>query len=123
MRKRCFPLVLACCFSGFHAQSQSYIAEKQNPKIKVKPVVPVQAWAFNLKDVRLLHGSPFKNAMDRDGAYLLTLETGRLLHRFYKNAGLADKRRCIWRMGKRRIVGSYPGPLSFCLCNDVCFHR
>ena len=44
-----------------------------------------------LADVRLLEGSPFKNAMDRDAAYLLTIEPDRLLHRFYSNAGLKPK--------------------------------
>ncbi|MBS1508588.1 MAG: glycoside hydrolase family 127 protein [Bacteroidetes bacterium] len=48
----------------------------------------MQAYAFNIHDVRLLDGSPFKNAMDKDAAYLLSIETNRLLHRFYLNAGL-----------------------------------
>lgn len=59
--------------------------------MKVKPVADIQAYAFNIKDVRLLEGSPFKNAMDKDAAYLLLLEPNRLLHRFYKNAGLPTK--------------------------------
>lgn len=73
------------------ALGQAYLAEKNNPNVKVKPVVEVNAYAFNLKDVRLLDGSPFKNAMDKDAAYLLTLEPNRLLHRFYANAGLPTK--------------------------------
>ena len=71
--------------------AQSYLAEKNNSKIKVKPVADVQAYAFNLKDIRLLNGSPFKNAMDKDAVYLLTIEPNRLLHRFYVNAGLPSK--------------------------------
>lgn len=71
--------------------AQSYVPELDNPKIKVKPVVNIQAYAFNLADVRLLPGSPFKNAEDKDAAYLLLLEPNRLLHRFYKNAGLSTK--------------------------------
>lgn len=73
------------------ARPQSYAVEKNNPKIKVKPAVAVNAWAFNLADTRLLDGSPFKNAMDKDAAYLLLLEPNRLLHRFYTNAGLPPK--------------------------------
>lgn len=73
-----------------HATAQSYVPEKNNSKIKVQPVVALQAYAFNLKDVRLLDG-PFKNAMDKDAAYLLTIEPDRLLHRFYENAGLPVK--------------------------------
>ncbi len=71
--------------------SQSYVPELNNPKIKVRPVVKVNAYAFNLGDVRLLDGSPFKNAMDKDAAYLLEIEPDRLLHRFYENAGLPTK--------------------------------
>ena len=71
--------------------AQSYLPERNNPKIKVKPVVDVQAYAFDLKDIRLLPGSPFKNAMDKDAAYLLTISPDRLLHRFYANAGLPTK--------------------------------
>jgi hypothetical protein len=76
---------------GIAAQSQSYVPEKNNLKIKIKPSVAIEGFAFNLKDVRLLHGSPFKNAMDKDAAYLLLIEPNRLLHRFYKNAGLPTK--------------------------------
>ena len=67
---------------------QAYLPEKSNPRIKVKPVVDVQAYAFSLRDIRLLDGSPFRNAMDKDAGYLLTIEPNRLLHRFYANAGL-----------------------------------
>jgi len=71
--------------------AQSYVPELNNPKIKVKPAVNVNAYAFNLRDVKLLPGSPFKNAMDKDAAYLLLLKPDRLLYRFYKNAGLPVK--------------------------------
>ncbi len=71
--------------------AQSYLPEKNNAKIKVKPIVDIQAYAFNLKDVRLLDGSPFKNAMDKDAAYLLTIDNDRLLNRFHINAGLPAK--------------------------------
>ena len=71
--------------------AQSLAPEKANAKFKVNSVVPLQAYAFNIKDVKLLSGSPFKNAMDKDAAYLLTIEPNRLLHRFYANAGLPTK--------------------------------
>ncbi|HEY4197722.1 MAG TPA: beta-L-arabinofuranosidase domain-containing protein, partial [Mucilaginibacter sp.] len=71
--------------------AQSFVPEKGNDKIKIKPVVALQAYAFDLKDVKLLNGSPFKDAMDRDAGYLLTIEPDRLLHRFYENAGLPTK--------------------------------
>ncbi len=68
--------------------AQNFIPEYKDPRVKVKPVAPLKTYAFNLADVRLLEGSPFKNAMDKDAAYLLEIAPGRLLHRFYKNAGL-----------------------------------
>ena len=81
-----FLLVLS-----FAINAQSYVPELKNSKMKVSPVVPIKAYAFNLKDVKLLDGSPFKNAMDKDAAYLLEIEPNRLLHRFYTNAGLPTK--------------------------------
>src|ERR1035438_7351065 len=75
------------CFSSF---AQSYVPEKNNERVKVLPLAVLQAYAFNLKDVRLLN-SPFKNAMGKDAAYLLSIDADRLLHRFYENAGLPTK--------------------------------
>lgn len=71
--------------------AQSYVPELNNSKIKIQPKVEINAFAFNLSDVKLLDGSPFKNAMDKDAAYLLVIEPDRLLHRFHKNAGLPTK--------------------------------
>lgn len=88
MKKNIFiPFLLI----GLTAFTQSYIPEKNNRLLKVKPVIDLQAYAFNLKDVKLLDGSPFKNAMDKDAAYLLSLKPARLLFRFYQNAGLPVK--------------------------------
>ena len=52
--------------------------------------VPRKAIAFDPGDVRLLDG-PFKQAQDRDGAYLLFLDPDRLLHNFRVFAGLPPK--------------------------------
>lgn len=73
------------------ANSQNYIHEKNNQRRKVKPVVGIKAYAFNLRDVKLQGESPFKNAMDKDAAYLLEIKPNRLLYRFYKNAHLPVK--------------------------------
>lgn len=72
-------------------QAQTYVPRKNDPKMKIAPVIDLKAFAFNLQDVKLLEGSPFKNAMDKDAAYLLEIEPNRLLHRFYKNANLPTK--------------------------------
>lgn len=74
-----------------NATAQAYLPEKNNSKFKVHPVTKPQAYAFNLKDVRLIDNSPFKHAMEIDGAYMLSLSADKLLNRFYKNSGLQPK--------------------------------
>ncbi len=69
-------------------RSQSYLPEMDDHRFAVAPAVSLNAWAFDLKDVRLTGRSLFKHAMDIDGGYILSLKPGRLLSRFYKNAGL-----------------------------------
>ncbi len=63
------------------------------PKAKevVKDVVQPQATSFPLSDTRMLEGSPFKHAMDKNAQWLLELEPDRFLHRFHKHAGLQPK--------------------------------
>ncbi|HEY5043082.1 MAG TPA: beta-L-arabinofuranosidase domain-containing protein [Verrucomicrobiae bacterium] len=53
----------------------------------IQPVVTLQAQPFPLTDVRLLDG-PFRDAMLRDQAYLLSLDADRLLRNFRVNVGL-----------------------------------
>lgn len=85
----CFlPLFI---FSTALLQAQSYIPVRNDARLKVKPVVPIKAYGFNLTDVRLLPGSALRNAMDKDAGYLLFLDPNRLLNRFYLNAGLPTK--------------------------------
>lgn len=57
---------------------------------RVAPVVAPQAVPFLPREVRLLDG-PFKEAMDRDAAGLLSLDADRLLSWFRKEAGLPVK--------------------------------
>ncbi|MES1223338.1 MAG: beta-L-arabinofuranosidase domain-containing protein, partial [Bacteroidota bacterium] len=92
MRNGIKKIILAITLAAtvFFSFSQSYVPEKGNDRIRIKPVIDLQAYAFNIKDVRLLN-SPFKNAMEKDAAYLLSIDPNRLLHRFYKNAGLPAK--------------------------------
>jgi DUF1680 family protein len=87
MRKLFLLLLLFC---GTIISAQSYVPEMNNSKMKVKPVVPIKAYSFNLKDVKLLN-SPFSHAMSMDSAYLLLIKPDRLLYRFYKHAGLPVK--------------------------------
>ena len=89
MQKKTFFFIYFC-FSLLVSTAQSYVPENNFAKMKVKPVVPVKAYAFNLKDVKLLN-SPFRHAMNMDSAYLLLIKPDRLLYRFYKHAGLPVK--------------------------------
>jgi len=88
LKRSIVVIFLVCAY--FTSISQSYIPENNNTQVLVKPVVALQAHAVDIRDVRLLNG-PFKNAMDKDAAYLLSIDPDRLLHRFYKNAGLPTK--------------------------------
>jgi DUF1680 family protein len=80
-------VLFACCPNIF---SQSYVPEWQDGKMKVKPVVDVKAYAFNVSDVKLLEG-PFKAAMQADVNYLLKIEPDRLLSDFRVHSGLKAK--------------------------------
>ena len=57
---------------------------------KVELKATPQVWAFELKDVRL-EDELFKGAMERNAAWLLSLEPDRFLAWFRKEAGLEPK--------------------------------
>ncbi len=80
------------------------------PKLKVQPVIPLKARAFPLEDVRLLDG-PFKQAMELDRQYLLSLEADRLLHTFRLNAGLPSSAKPLggWEEPKGELRGHFVG--------------
>jgi DUF1680 family protein len=71
---------------------------------------------FDLSEVKLLD-SPFKQAMDLNGSYLLSLEPDRFLHYFRVNAGLKPKAPAYggWESpttGAGRCLGHYLSALS-----------
>ena len=59
------------------------------PPVALHPVA-LGAQPFSLTAVRLLDG-PFKDAQERDGKYLLSLDPDRMLHNFRVNAGLEPR--------------------------------
>lgn len=69
---------------------QSYVPEFGGKAVKVSPAVAIQAYPFDLRDVRLLDG-PFKEAMEADAHYLLEIQPDRLLSEFRAHAGLTPK--------------------------------
>jgi DUF1680 family protein len=82
--------VLAISATVKIAQAQSYVPEWNDTRIKVKPQTAIRAYTFDLKDVTLLE-SPFKQAMQADVAYLLSIEPDRLLSAFRTHSGLKAK--------------------------------
>src|SRR5437763_12251669 len=91
MKRLSTVLLIGGCLMQLTGFAQSYLPEKSNAKMKIKPAIGLKAYAFNLKDVQLLDSSPFKRAMDADAGYMLALKPDRLLYRFYKNADLPPK--------------------------------
>ncbi len=83
-------------------------------KIRIANQTPIEAYAFDLSDVRLLDG-PFKAAMERDAAYLLLLEPDRFLAWFRKEAELEPKGEVYGGWEKQTIAGHSLGHyLSAC---------
>jgi hypothetical protein len=75
-----------------HAVAQSYVPESGHGghRMAVSRVIPIRAFPFSIKEVRLLDG-PFKEAMAADARYLLEIEPDRLLSDFRAHAGLKAK--------------------------------
>jgi uncharacterized protein len=107
---------LAClAFLLFAAIAQAD-ALVDDPAVKVQPVIPMPVHAFDLRDVRLLDG-PFKHAMDLDSAYLLMLDTDRLLRNFRVNAGIPTDAKPLggWEAPDCELRGHFVGHyLSAC---------
>lgn len=80
MKQYLISIVLS--LSVFSAKSQLANLIPDKGTLLVHPV--------RLEEVRLLE-SPFRQAMERDGQWLLSLEPDRFLHRFRLNAGLQPK--------------------------------
>lgn len=83
---------LLCLFflfiiGGTFVQAQSLYPGQQKGKLKVDSQIPVKASSFDLKDVRLLEGS-FKDNMERESKWLLSITTDQLLYTFRLYAGI-----------------------------------
>lgn len=69
------------------ALCQSVYPGQHQEKVKLPIQVPIKAYAFDMKDVKLLD-SPFKENMTRDSEWILSLPVDRLLHSFRTSAGV-----------------------------------
>jgi len=79
--------------------SAQYVGQHKDA-VKVTTKIPVKAYSFDLQDVKLLD-SRFKQNMDREGQWMLSLPVERLLHSFYVNAGMfTDKKSSPTKMPK-----------------------
>jgi DUF1680 family protein len=88
--KRTWVLSVLLGALGGAAQAQTYLPTPHDARMKVQPQVPVQAYAFDLAQVKLLD-SPFKVAEQADTKYLLKIEPDRLLADFREHSGLKAK--------------------------------
>jgi Uncharacterized protein conserved in bacteria len=68
------------------SQSQSVYPGQHSEKIKLPLQGKVKAFAFDLNAVRLLD-SPFKQNMERESQWILSLDADRLLHSFRNTSG------------------------------------
>lgn len=67
--------------------SQSLYPGQSSEKLAISATVPLKAYTFNLSDVRLMDGR-FKENMERESAWILSIDANRLLHSFRVNAGV-----------------------------------
>jgi len=79
-------LLLICISLAYLAKAQSVYPGQHAGKIKHPLQGEIKAYAFDLKDVRLLD-SPFKENMERESKWILSLGVDRLLHSFRTSAG------------------------------------
>lgn len=72
---------------GSMSFAQSVYPGQYEEKFNVKTCVPMAAECFDLQDVRLLP-SRFRENMERDSAWMVSIATDRLLHSFRTTAGV-----------------------------------
>lgn len=85
------PVVLIlCCINTAVVYSQ-YVGQFSSVQT-IKPQIQVKAYSFDLSDIKLLD-SRFKENMERDGKWLLSIDNKRLLHSWRVNAGMSTNGR------------------------------
>ncbi len=79
-------LLLFLSLIHYSLSAQSVYPGQHEGKIKLPRQGKVKAYAFDLRDVRL-SDSPFKDNMQRESKWIMSLSTDRLLHSFRTSAG------------------------------------
>lgn len=85
-----FKRYLACLLAGvaaFGVAGQSVYPGQHEGRLAVEMKGDVKAYAFDLRDVRLLPGRVRDN-LERDSAWMASVEVRRLVHSFRNNAGV-----------------------------------
>ena len=87
MKKKLFLFAWMAIALSAPLTAQSVYPGQHVGKMKLSVAAPMQAQAFDLKDVRLLP-SRFRENLERDSAWMASIEVNRLLHSFRTNAGV-----------------------------------
>ena len=87
----------------------------RGPARSAYPIPARRAQIFALDEVHLESG-PYREAMERNSAYLLTLDPNRFLHFFHVTAGLPPKADTYggWETKVGRMLGHYLSACSMC---------
>lgn len=95
-----------------HSLAESFTNKAENSQQEGIPIPVRRARIFALDEVRLEHG-PYREAMERNSDYLLSLDPNRFLHFFLTTAGLPPKGDPYggWETKVGRMLGHY---LSAC---------
>jgi DUF1680 family protein len=86
VKKISLTLILVLCCINTSAIFPQYVGQFSAEQT-IKPQIHVKAYSFDLSDVKLLD-SRFKDNMERDGKWLLSIDINRLLHSWKVNAGM-----------------------------------
>jgi len=83
-------ILILCCINTAVVYSQ-YVGQFSSVQT-IKPQIQVKAYSFDLSDIKLLD-SRFKENMECDGKWLLSIDNKRLLHSWRVNAGMSTNGR------------------------------
>ena len=85
------PVILVLCCINTAVVFSQYVGQFSSVQT-VKPQIQVKAYSFDLSYIKLLD-SRFKENMERDGKWLLSIDNKRLLHSWRVNAGMSSNAR------------------------------
>ncbi|MEI6276584.1 MAG: beta-L-arabinofuranosidase domain-containing protein [Prolixibacteraceae bacterium] len=89
LTKIIFLQITCVVLFAIQVDGQSHYPGQHQDKLKLKETASLKALAFDLQDVRLLD-SRFKENMERESTWILSINVKSLLHSFRTNAGVAN---------------------------------